>query len=480
MTHRLFRLLIVAAMAMVNAVSLQAGYLTTNRTNMKFYSDPECRKVAHSGIQAGNTYYYEDEPVNGVVCFEFGGEKVYAKVEDVFFEGSEPVDGDYDSSIDEAIGIRAETGGEGLRIPGWVWLLVVAGGCFLAYKFYIKDYLKKGNDEFKARQAAEQERRAEFESRIVNKYRFGQDGCPVTEGNASEEFRKKMRTLNIIATSNPGANTTDPHALCAYLLKYQPVMRQFLREVGFEKDFERTFPNSQSGFHNWCWMKLRVDEYIDPERLLTLSAEVYELYKTLSLAKMCGTDEDRKLLAGRAEADLKNIECFDREEKIALLHILCDTAAKDGDAQKNYEYASMLAELGEPYRKEQILKKYRLKSDGVTLDVRGYRDRQIVRYCIIGVVALVVIAVIAAVALYVALIAFVAFCFYTVFKLMINDATGGGGRGSSGRKHGPSTGHSMDTCGGCLKFNTPHCAAYPVSSSNITENSAACGMINKP
>lgn len=477
MKHLFLRFIFSIGSFLLGIASMSAGYLTTNRTNMNFYSDPACTKVAHSGIQAGNSYYYEEEPVNGVVCFEFAGEKVYAKLSDVFLEGDAP-DEVYDNELDDAISSKYNATGGGFHVPGWIWVLIIAGGAYLAYRLYFKGYFEKQNAALEARKVEDQKRMADMEAKIRIKYRFGQDGCPVGEAKASPEYKLKMRSLNRIATLNPGADTGDPHALCGYLVEYQPVRDTFLREVGDERSMEKAFPNTQDGFHNWCWMRLSVDEYIDPKRLSELSPALFELYKTISLDRYCATDEERMLLAKRAEADLQNLDQFNDEDKIRLYQILCGCAKRSKDVQKQYDYACSLADLGQPYRKEQILKSYKLKDDGVTLNIAQHRLKKIIMWSIVGVVGVAVLAAIALLALYVALFAAAAFVFYMVFKMMVNDATSGWrGSASSRPKTGPNSDYSTGTCGGCLKFDTPHCAFYPVGIRNA--NDTACSQANK-
>lgn len=72
-------------------------------------------------------------------------------------------------------------------------------------------------------------------------------------------------------------------------------------------------------------------------------------------------------------------------------------------------------------------------------------------------------------------IAFVVFCFYMVFKMMIDDATGTHSV-SSTPKYGPNSNYGGAQCGKCMHYDKASCPRYPT----CHPNDAACGLLNKP
>ncbi len=446
-----------------------AGQLTTNRSNMNLYSDEACTKVAFKGIEAGNTYYYEEEPKNGAVKFEFAGKQVYAKLEDVFLEDEDAFAGspdeDYDEDLEEAV---ANAGYSSSQSGLLKWLKRIL---FVVIAYFIYRYAKKkkifDNSEFLAREAEARRKRKEEEDAVPKKYTYGTGGCDPKW--RSQDIDRKLLTLNRCAAMNPGKDTTDPHALCRYLLRFNKVRDEFLKEAATEKQL------SAGNTQEWFYVQLRVQEYVPTTRLQELSPVVFELYKTLSLYDNRKTPADKELIKSRISSHLEQIDYFDDEEKIQLYQIVCKYAEEDREMQRNYDYACRLAELGKPFRKEKILKSYKLKSDGKTLDMAAHKRKSFIKWTIIVVIGIAAIAALLLLALYVALICLFAFALYVTFKMMINDATSGWNTPSPKPKYGPNSNHSSRSCGSCPHYDTVSCPRISVANPNDT----ACALHDK-
>lgn len=454
---------------MLCAINSFASYLTTRTNGTVFYADPECTQVAESGITKGNTYYFDEnsQTADGVVCFSFGEDIVYAKRSDVDtftdeeFESAGPTD-----DITEAY----YSGSTSWRMPAWLKWIIALALVYAMYKLAPK-LLLRGKES-----VVTQPEPVEPEEPIAEKYGADSQGC-IEAFYHDLDFRERLKELNRLAAHNPGKETTDAEALRNYLMELQPALRTFLREASGERQFTadphfrdaRKLNSEGEGCREWLYVQLRGKEYVDPERLRQLDHLKFEIYVSENLSRHLRSDRDRHMLEKRLKTSLAHIGDYDTADRKRIYSMLWDLKRKT-DPEEAYGYICKAVELGyTPYPKEKMEKKYGTTADG-QLDMGAYKRKNVLKWVCIGAIGVAVIAALLLLALYVALFAFFAFCLYVTFKMMISDAT------DRNRPTSPTVFSHDDTahnCGQCKLLGTPSC---PLNDEGVNSSDPACGM----